>query len=47
MTKLCSRLAALEAAIAEERVRLAFGSKKLWRKQHHLEQNDYESHEGV
>ena len=26
-------------------VRLCFGSKKLWRKQHHLEQNGYASHE--
>ena len=34
------RLAALEADIAEGRVRLCFGSKRLWRKQHHLEAND-------
>ena len=39
-----SRLAALEADIAEDRVRLCFGSKRLWRKQHHLEQNGYGSH---
>jgi len=26
------------------RVRLCFGSKKLWRRQHHLEQNGYTSH---
>ena len=39
------RLAELEADIAEERVRLCFGSKKLWRKQHHLEANGYGGHE--
>ena len=38
------RLAALEADVAEERVRLCFGSKKLWRRQHHLEANGYASH---
>ncbi len=40
-----SRLAALEADIAEDRVRMRFGSNRLWRKQHHLEQNGYGSHE--
>ena len=40
-----SRLAALETDIAAERVRLCFGSKRLWRKQHHLEANGYASHE--
>ena len=39
------RLAGLEADIAAGRVRLCFGSKKLWRKQHHLEQNGYASRE--
>ena len=46
------RLAALEskrAKLQEDmtagRVRLCFGSKRLWRKQHHLEENDYTSHE--
>ena len=39
------RLAGLEADIAAGRVRLCFGSKKLWRKQHQLEANDYASHE--
>ena len=39
------RLAALEADVAQEQVRLCFGSKKLWRKQHHLEANGYGSHE--
>ena len=38
------RLAGLEADIAAGRVRLCFGSKKLWRKQYHLEQaNGYAS----
>ena len=40
-----SRLAALEADIAQGRVRLCFGSKRLWRKQHHLAQNGYGSHQ--
>ena len=39
------RLAALEGDIAEGRVRLCFGSKRLWRKQHHLEANDYTDHQ--
>ena len=39
------RLAALEADIAEGRVRLCFGSRRLWRKQHHLEANDYADHQ--
>ena len=39
------RLSGLEADLAAGRVRLCFGSKKLWRKQHHLEQNGYASHE--
>ena len=39
------RLSVLEADIAAGRVRLCFGSKKLWRKQHHLEANAYASHE--
>ena len=45
LANLRHRLAALEADIAAGRVRLCFGSKKLWRKQHHLEQNGYHSHE--
>ncbi len=40
-----NRLASLEADIAEGRVRLCFGSKRLWSKQHHLETNGYASHE--
>ena len=39
------RLAGLEADIAAGRVRLCFGSKRLWRKQHDLHANGYGSHE--
>ena len=39
------RLASLEADLLAGRVRLCFGSKKLWRKQYHLEVNGYGSHE--
>ena len=45
LANLKSRLAGLEGDIAAGRVRLCFGSKKLWRKRHHLEANDYASHE--
>ena len=45
LANLRSRLAGLEADIAAGRVRLCFGSKRLWRKQHHLEQNGYARHE--
>ena len=38
-------LAGLEADVAAGRVRLCFGSKRLWRKQHDLEVNGYGSHE--
>ena len=44
LASLRSRLTGLEADIAAGRVRLGFGSKKLWRKQHQLEANDYASH---
>ena len=37
LANLKSRLAGLQADIAAGRVRLCFGSKKLWRKQQHLE----------
>ena len=40
-----SKLAVPEADIVEDRVRLCFGSKKLWRKQFHLDQNGYSSHQ--
>ena len=39
------RLSALEADIAVGRVRLCFGSKRLWRKQRNLEANGYASHQ--
>ena len=39
------RLAYLESDIAGDKVRLCFGSRRLWRKQHHLEANGYASHE--
>ena len=39
------RLSGLEADLAAGRVRLCFGSKKLWRKQHDLKANGYASHE--
>ena len=45
LANLKSRLAGLEADIAAGRVPLCFGSKRLWRKQHHLEANGYASHE--
>ena len=45
LASLRCRLTGLEADIAAGRVRLCFGSKKLWRKQHHLGQNGYASHE--
>ena len=44
LVNLQSRLAALEADTESGRVRLCFGSKRLWRKQHHLEQNGYVGH---
>ena len=45
LVNLRSRLAALEADISADRTRLCFGSKRLWRKQNHLEANGYTSHE--
>ncbi len=39
------RLASVIADKASGRVRLCFGSKKLWRKQYHLEANGYSSNE--
>ena len=44
LANLKSKLAVLQADIAAGRVRLCFGSRRLWRKQHHLEQNGYASH---
>lgn len=40
-----TRLASLEADLADGKVRLAFGSKKLWRAQFDLDANGYPSHE--
>ena len=45
LANLKSRLAGLEADIAAGRVRLCFGSKRLWRKQRNLEANGYASHQ--
>ncbi len=45
LANLQSRLARLEADIEQGRVRLCFGSKRLWHKQHHLEENGYASHQ--
>ena len=42
---LSHRLATLEADSSAGRVPLCFGSKRLWRKQHHLEANGYANHE--
>ena len=39
------RLSGLEADLAAGRVRLCFGSKKLWRKQHDLKANGYACHD--
>ena len=39
------RLMTLESDVASGRVRLCFGSKRLWRRQHHLKANGYGSHE--
>ena len=44
LANLQSKLAVLQADIAAGWVRLCFGSKRLWRKQHHLEKNGYASH---
>ena len=44
LVNLRHRLFALEADVAAGRVRLCFGSKRLWRKQHHLAENGYGSH---
>ena len=45
LANLRHRLATLEADIASGRVRLCFGSKRLWRKQHDLDANSYASHQ--
>ena len=45
LANLRHRLVGLEADITEGLVRLCFGSKRLWRKQHDLEANGYSSRE--
>ena len=45
LANLRHRLVALEADIAAGRVRLCFGSKRLWGKQHNLGANGYASHQ--
>jgi len=45
LANLKNRLLKLEADLTAGRVRLCFGSKSLWRKQHHLTDNGYASHE--
>ena len=45
LANLRSGLAGLEADMTAGRVRLCFGSKRLWHRQRHLEANGYASHE--
>ena len=45
LANLQSRLAALEEDIERGRVRLCFGSKRLWHKQYHLGKNGYAGHQ--
>ena len=45
LSNLKFRLSGLEADLAAGRVRLCFGSKKLWRKQYDLKANGYASHD--
>ena len=45
LANLRHRLSVLEADIAAGRVRLCFGSTRLWRKQRHLADNGYGSHQ--
>ena len=45
LSNLKFRLSGLEGDLAAGRVRLCFGSRKLWRKQHHLAANGYASHD--
>ncbi len=45
LVNLRCRQAALEADTAAGRVRLCFGSRRLWRKQYHLAENGYGSHQ--
>ena len=45
LANLRNQLVGLEADIAASRVRLYFGSRRLWRKRDHLEANGYGSHQ--
>ncbi|MDE2940246.1 MAG: IS200/IS605 family accessory protein TnpB-related protein [Chloroflexota bacterium] len=45
LEKLRGRLERLELDIQAGRIRLCFGSRRLWRKQHNLEANGYSCHE--
>ena len=45
LVNLAHRRTVLETDVADGRVRLCFGSRKLWHKQHNLEANGYGSHE--
>ena len=45
LANLRSKLLEFEADLAAGRVRLCFGSKKLWRRQYHLSENGYASHQ--
>ena len=45
LVNLQSRLSALEADVSDGRVRICFGSRKLWHKQHNLKANGYASHQ--
>ena len=44
LSDLKSRLAGLESDIRDSRIRLCFGSKRLWRNRHNLKANGYRSH---
>ncbi len=44
LANLQTKLAALQADIERERVRLCFGSKRLWHKQYHFAKNGYANH---
>ena len=45
LVNLAHRRTVLEGDVAEGRVRLCFGSRRLWHKQHNLEANGYGSHQ--
>ena len=45
LANLQSRLSALEGDVLDGRVRICFGSRKLWHKQHNLKANGYASHQ--